>query len=126
MASTSLVSSVEVDMPIAPLRAARTAKRTLRRLQPLVPVALFMAVLASFGALAAAAHTRSPALIAVAAVAMVGSIAGMAAWVVLSDRRARQPVRHVPWRDYEWSEFERLFWDYVQRRSSSRRDRDDA
>jgi hypothetical protein len=94
--------------------AAPLARQGLRRLHALTPVALFAAPGAAIGALVAASHSNSIALISLAALALIASIAGFGAWLVITDRKARMPMR-LPLSDADWRRFERSFWTHVRR-----------
>ena len=104
-------------MSAAPLDAVRAVRRKLRRLEPLIPVALFVAPFGAGGALVAAVHANSSLLIALAVALLIMSFSGLVAWVLITDRRATQPARHVPLAEKDWKEFERSFWAHVKRRS---------
>ena len=116
-------------MPELPeqLRGFQTGLRWLR---PLIPVALFVALFGTCGALASAAHARSTVLVAVASVAVVGSFAGLAGWVLMSDKLNGRPPRHVPWSARQWQDFDASFWALVSRGSGGppgpRPDRNEA
>jgi len=115
-------------MPAFPLDVVRIVKGKLRRLEALIPPA-FLAPPFMGGEARAAAHTSSFWLIAPATAALIASLAAFAAWVLITDRRARKP-RHVPWPDEDWSAFERSFWAHLKRRSDpappAGRDRDEV
>jgi len=104
-------------MSATPVDAARAARRKLRRLESLLLVALFVAPFGAGGALAGAVHAKSSLLIALATALLLASFTGLVAWVLITDRRATQPPRHVPLAENDWKQFERSFWAHVNRRS---------
>jgi len=106
-------------MCVALLNVLRVAQGRLRRLERITPVVLFATSFGAGGALAAAVHTKSVFLISAAALVLVGGVAGLALWLLIADRRASSPPRHIAWRDRQWTEFERGFWDYVERSSGT-------
>jgi hypothetical protein len=106
-----------VIVSATPLDAVRAVRRKLRRLEPLIPVALFVAPFGAGGALVAAVHANSSPLIALAIALLIASFSGLVAWVLITDRRATKPPRHVPLAETDWQEFERSFWAHVKRRS---------
>lgn len=108
---------VEVIVSVALLTVARCVTQHVRRLDALLPVAVVVAPTVSAGGLAAATHSGSALLIALAAAMLVTAVAGLAAWLLVAERRAKRPPRHVPWSDADWQSFERSFWAQVSRRS---------
>jgi hypothetical protein len=105
-------------MAVPSLDSPTPGTRRLRRLQALAPVALFLIAFAAAGGLAATIGTRSPLLIALAATVMVSSFAGLAGWVVITDRRPTSPPpSHVPWSEEDWSRFDRSLSAYIRRQS---------
>lgn len=88
----------------------------VRRLEPLVPGLLFVAFVTAFVGLAAAAGTHSPLLALACVAAVIATLSGLAAWKLVTDRRAQQstdPPGHVACDPRQWAEFERAFREYV-------------
>jgi hypothetical protein len=99
------------------LKAVRASRRAVRRLEPFIPVGLFLCPLIAAAALAAVVGTGSVVLIVTTTTALVVSLAGLAAWTLTADRRARKPPAHVAWSDHDWERFERALWTYIRLRS---------
>jgi hypothetical protein len=96
--------------------SARNLVGRVRRIEPLVPGLLFVAFVVAFVGLAGAAGTRSPELALACVAAVVATLSGLAAWTLVTDRRAQYSTdlpRHVAWDPRQWAEFERAFWSYV-------------
>ena len=104
-------------MPAAEPDAAPVASSNPRRLQALIPFGVFMAPFGAAAALAAATHAKSPLLVALATAVLLATLAGFAAWVLITDRRASKARRHARMTEEDWAEFERSFWAHVERRS---------
>jgi hypothetical protein len=85
----------------------------VRCIARLAPCALFAALVASWGALFLAASAGSLALTVGSLVALTTSFGLLVAWVLADDRRARSNALVLPAAGYDWSEFERMFWAYV-------------
>jgi hypothetical protein len=94
-------------------RVRRRWRRAVRCIARLAPCALFAALVASWGALFLAASAGSLALTVGSLVALTTSFGLLVAWVLADDRRARSNALVLPAAGYDWSEFERMFWAYV-------------
>jgi len=84
----------------------------VRHVARLAPCALFAAVVASWGALFLAASAGSLALVG-SLVAITTSFGLLMAWLLADDRRARTNAVVLHAAGHDWSEFERMFWAYV-------------
>lgn len=100
------------------LDVVRPQMWTLRALEPVMPWVLFIVFIGGFAALPAALQTRSPLIIGGGALALVAAAGAFVGWLLLAERRAAKPPRHVPWGRQQWAEFEAAFWSYVERRSN--------
>jgi hypothetical protein len=115
MASTSHARLVEVPNACSPARchSRRPAKASTPRGSD--PVGAVRAG----GALAAVVPNDSALPICVAGAALVATLAGLTAWVLITDRWVRNATRNAPWSRDEWRELEQSFWAYVNRGSQA-------
>jgi hypothetical protein len=93
----------------------RRLRLRARGIAKLAPCTLFAALVASCGALFSAAGAGSLPLTLGSLVGVMSSVGLLMAWVLANDRRWHANSNALVSLEaaYDWSEFERMFWAYV-------------